>query len=241
LLKLAANIGTGVMTELSVYVRVAILNYAGGIAYRENKLQYQHDAGKFFDAFNTPFRANGMREPLSDSSRDSWVIAFDHFWDAGIWTAYPMDVYVDAVLALKKGGFTSRASKLGKLMKKHKTVAPTDAEWDAILNPPEKTVENPLKVAAEKWLKAADDETLKKPLKVDGKTVDNPLKPFATPTVENARQRKALRAVRKALSDLIAACDAPVSGGMSDAEEEAFLEKALTAGLATETPTGPTN
>jgi hypothetical protein len=238
-LKGATALGAGMLTDMLVFERVAVYLYCCGVADRVNKVNNPTKPGDLFKNFNNAFRSkeNGSgRKTLSPESIDSWASSFANFYNAGTLPAEHVEAMTARVIEEAKGGFTARGAIMKKLLKTYSEKAPTDAEFVAAITPKVTVDENPLKTWAERLLEKASDTAFVKPL--PDKT-ENPLKGFAALSATNARQRKALLALRQAIKALITSCDAPATG-MTEEEEIAAIEKA-TAGLVTEVPTGPTN
>ena len=147
-----------------MFERAATYLYCVGGADRVNKTNNPTAPGTIFRAFNTAFRSaeNGSgRRQLSDESVDSWAIAFSYFYEAGKLPAEHVEPMTARLMAEAKGGYTARGSMLKKLLAKHATTPPTDAEFLAVITPKEKKGDdNPLKTEAERWLKKASDETM---------------------------------------------------------------------------------
>jgi hypothetical protein len=228
MVKMAIEIGSGNLTDLSVFARFATFCYACGLRAREAKMNAAPDSGKIFTAFDSAFRdaSNGFRKALSDASVKTWVSAFGAFIEAGFWNKYDIVQYVDDVIEKADGAFTSRGAKLRKLMEKHKETAPTAEEWVAILSPTPTPDDNPLKSLATRWQGVVSDKRIEK---------NDPL--AMAQAAANPRQRLALMAVQDAVKALIESCDAPAATGLSRADEIAMLKAKLAGNGAPITPT----
>jgi hypothetical protein len=221
ILKLAAEIGTGNLTDQSVFERFATFCYAVGNADKVNKANVPTDAAKVFEAFNTPFRSGegSLRKELKENSVKTWVSAFGAFSDAGRFTAYDMAPIVEKALSLDKQAYTSRGAKVRKVMADHPKAVPTDVELDKIFNPPSKADENPALTLAKRWLRTTSDEAVNK---ADADLM-NTIK-------ANPRQRIAMVEVHKAIKAFVAACEAgDTPAGMSADDEIAMLKAKLAA------------
>lgn len=222
ILKLAAEIGTGNLTDTSVFERFALFCYAVGNADKVNKANVPTDAAKVFEAFNTPFRSGegSLRKELTENSVKTWVSAFGAFSDAGRFAVYDMGPIVEKALSLDKQAYTSRGAKVRKVMSDHPKVAPTEAELDKIFNPPTKADENPALTLAKRWQRVTSDEAVNK---ADAPTM-NAIK-------ANARQRIAMVEVQKAIEAFVKACEAgDTPAGMSKDDEIAMLKAKLAGG-----------
>jgi len=219
IIKAAAEIGTGNLTDLSVFERFAAFMFAVGVAHRQNKVNGDIDTAKIFDAFNTPFRSGegSMRKELSENSVKTWASAFGAFADAGRFAAYDMSDIVEKATKLDKQSYTVRGAKVRKVMDKHPTTKPNDVELDAILNPVSKADENPALTLAKRWLSTTSDERVAKSDKVALEAIK------AKP-----RQRIAMLAVVQACEAFVKACEvADGETGLSAADEMAQLKAQL--------------
>ena len=216
ILKAAAAIGTNALTDVSVFVRFATFLYSCGLAFKAGTFKPNSwDMAKVFAAFNDAFRSasNGHRKELKDSSIETWVSAFGAYYEAGQWTAYPMDEIVEASTKLE-GSFTTRGAKLRRVMKDHKDKAPTAEELENIFNPAPKTDKNPVNTMAKRIAASLTDERLDK------------TNPEAMAALKlSPRQRIALVAIRLAAKAFVTASEAAtVPGGMTPEEELAQLQ-----------------
>lgn len=230
ILKIATSLGTNALTDVSVMVRFATFLFACGAAYLTNKSNFPFNKAAVFMAFNNAFRSasNGHRKELKDTSIETWVSAFGAYFDAGKWTKYPIADIAEKTMNLEGTSFTQRGAKLRKVMEKFPETAPTEAELDAILNPPEKVDANPMGTLAGRWALTVGDKRVAKN-DADAKAQAD----------ANPRIRLAWLAVQQAVTALEKACE-PVetSSGLTPEQEIAMLKAKLEASNA---PTGPTN
>jgi hypothetical protein len=241
-IKAAEKEGSDVLTEASVFARFGGLCFNYGKQWKGNDVSaLVASAGRVFDAFDAKYRdaSNGFRKPLEDSSKETWRSAFGNFAKAGAFKAWDIGPVVATVLdPATKGSYTTRGSRIGKVIKAFPNAKPTDAEVDAILNPPERPKENPLNDFANRLVKMVSDDALKG-------TTKNPSPLFAASRETSARL-EALLKLRIALNDFERATQSKAGEepALTPEEELAIVQQRIAAekaAAANPAPTGPTN